>query len=241
MMRNLTPGVVALTGASSRNTPKPKMTASARAAKIVGSQRRWGSLSVHRVAGAANIATAASVSPCRPTIEAICASTMSCPSAMPISFQGKPVNATHRNHSLAPRPTASAKTREAPGNHSKRASAKPSAGNNASAAGNPRTPRGKAHANLSASTRKAEPSHHRPAVKYPKPHHQPAPNAALSDAQRVASRGPRSTDPSISQTAIANGAMRTGANEKGGIARAPAAPPKNAIDRRGQPQARMTF
>ena len=63
------------------------------------------------------------------------------------------------------RPTASAKMRPAPGDHNNRAIAKPMAGKIARPAGSARTPKGSAQANLSASTRKAAPSHQRPATK----------------------------------------------------------------------------
>ena len=55
--------------------------------------------------------------------------------------------------------------RDGPGDHKARASANPAAGKTASAAGSATTASGSAQANLSASTRRAEPTHQRPARK----------------------------------------------------------------------------
>ena len=88
------------------------------------------------------------------------------PSAMPSVFQGKPVKTCPRSHSLAVRPTAKARTRAAPGGQSRRASSEAEGrkerehrrqAEHAEAAS--------AQANWSASTRKAAPSHQRPATK----------------------------------------------------------------------------
>jgi hypothetical protein len=53
-------------------------------------------------------------------------------------------------------------------------------------------------------------------------------------------RSPRSCAPSISQTAMVNGAAMRGNSENGGRANAPTAPETKAIARRRQPQDRMT-
>ena len=90
------------------------------------------------------------VSPCRPTTEAICAKVRFAPSAMPMSFHGKPVNMRPRAHSLTPRPNASARIRQGPDDQRKPASAKPTAGKMASPAGSATTLSGSAQRNLSA-------------------------------------------------------------------------------------------
>ncbi len=90
------------------------MSTSASPATTVGARLNRLSLIRHSVAGAAKIAIVRNVSPCRPTSEAVWARARLTPSAMPRSFQGKPVNRRPRAHSATPSPNARAKMRNRP-------------------------------------------------------------------------------------------------------------------------------
>src|SRR5215211_2634468 len=138
---------------------------------------------------------------------------------MPRIFHGNPVKSVPRSHSLRVSPNAKAKMRPAPGDQNRRAKAKLKAGKKASAAGRPSTPKGSAQAKTSASTRKAAPSHHSPATKYPNPHHQPM---TAADRRVAIGRPLPAAAPSMSQTATVSERARAGRKPNGGIASAPA-------------------
>src|SRR5690606_25314242 len=93
----------------------------------------------------------------------------------------------------------------------------------------PTTPNGRAHKNSSASTRNADPSHHSPATKYPKPSHQPQVAARATFFNPGAAS---STDRSMSQTPTVRVMNKIGHSPNGGMASAPNAPVDKASNQR---------
>ena len=91
---------------------------------------------------------------------------------------------------------------------------------------------------MSASTRKAAPTHHRPARKKPKPKLQPTSAAGASRRSQPASSA--AVAPSISQTKTGKVSQRTGKASNGGKASADSAPATSATAKRRHPHRTMT-
>ena len=141
--RSFTPGTVALAGAASLSAPKPAMQrqrerrrrASARAPdaslrRATASPARRRSRSRGRSARAGRQA------------RRFAPSVRLAPSAMPMSFQGKPVSTSPRAHSLDAQSEGEREDPQGPDDQRSRASANPRAGKTARPAGSARTPSG---------------------------------------------------------------------------------------------------
>ena len=147
------------------------------------------------------------------------------PSAMPISFQGNPVSTSARSPSLAPRPTASAKMRPAPGDHNNRAMRKAERGEKSEAGGERQNAQRKRPGEFVGLDEKggAEPPEARDEIAKAPPPARCEGRSHRSDRSNARARRPPA-DPSISQTAVIIGASIAGRKSNGGRARAPMAP-----------------
>jgi len=155
----------------------------------------------------------------------------------PGAFQGNPVKIVARRNSTIAKVTDRIRMRAGPSTQKSLASAAPAAQNRARPAGMAATANGSSQANMSASTRKAEPIHHNPARKYPNPNNHPVRAAERIALVLLLPEFP--TSPSIRSTRTGNVSQRTGKNETGGKARADAAPADKAIRARRHPQDRI--